>query len=442
MTSGGWHSQEHSHGRHRQGATGAAWTPAVRPTDAGPAHARGDRFVPAARPTDGPGWPVSEVLTRRPRWPDESMDQMVPAARRASEVGRPWPAQLGRQPAHATPAWPAGEPAPARPVNEPVWPGEDAGPRPEERPEVRVALRRARHAAPPKRKTVSADMVLDTVPMGRVRDKAVVYALPETTATGLRKFDLGNVPASVTPPRSWRRAAWFAVGTSAAVVLGLTVAAVELIGRPVNDSGLIDALPAYPTGPLTLEKLPNQQSGPTGSPSAKPTSSRPQTSSVQQQPQPSVPQTHDGPPRDTVTGSTTHGGGTPGSPSPTSHSTTQTAPKDPPRRTVGPAPVAPTDPQAMGDRTEEYFKLVTTDPSGAHAMTTGGMAREGREGIEARYGDVRRVEVQDITIDRNQAVTTSTIKVVREDGTETVERRRLTFTWGGDPKITDDTTTG
>ncbi len=68
---------------------------------------------------------------------------------------------------------------------------------------------------------VSADMVLDTVPLGGAR----VYALPEAPATGLRKFDLGNVPASVTPPRSWRRAAWFAVGTSAAVVLGLTVAA-------------------------------------------------------------------------------------------------------------------------------------------------------------------------------------------------------------------------
>jgi hypothetical protein len=54
---------------------------------------------------------------------------------------------------------------------------------------------------------------------------------------------------------------------------------------------------------------------------------------------------------------------------------------------------------------------------------------------------VERVEVQAITIDRNQAITTSTIKVVREDGTVTIETRRLTFTWGGDPKITEDSTT-
>jgi hypothetical protein len=74
-------------------------------------------------------------------------------------------------------------------------------------------------------------------------------------------------------------------------------------------------------------------------------------------------------------------------------------------------------------------------------MTGGGMAREGAEGIEARYDGVARVEVQEITIDRNQAITTSKVKVVHKDGTETVEHRQLTFTWGGDPKITDETVT-
>ncbi len=51
------------------------------------------------------------------------------------------------------------------------------------------------------------------------------------------------------------------------------------------------------------------------------------------------------------------------------------------------------------------------------------------------------MEVQEITIDRNQAVTTSTVKVVHEDGTETIEQRQLTFTSGGDPKITAEATT-
>ena len=380
MTSGGWHSQEQRHGRHRQGATGAAWTPVVRPMDAGPAHARRDALVPHPRPADtGPTWP--------------------PAPR-------------------AVPAWPIHD---------------------DDHAEVPVVLRRARHAAPPRRRTVAADMVLDTVPMGTVgagRHEAVVYAVPEPPATGLRTFDLGNVPASVTPPRSWRRAAWFAVGTSAAVVLGLTVAAAELMGRPVNDTGLIDALPALPSGPLTIAPLPGELTTTPTTPHPHPTTSsqdKPDTTSSA----PASP-----PPMDTVIdGTTSHP--EPGTSGPGTGTTTPapTTPSQPARRTVGPAPVTPTDPQAMGDRTEKYFTLVTTDPAAAHAMTTGGMAREGEEGIEARYAGVRRVEVQDITIDRNNAVTTSTIKIVRDDGTETVEHRQLTFTWGGDPKITDDSTT-
>ncbi|MCA1655277.1 MAG: hypothetical protein LC635_02215, partial [Pseudonocardiaceae bacterium] len=161
------------------------------------------------------------------------------------------------------------------------------------------------HAADPRtrRRTISSDMVLDTVPMGRVRHRrldtgplssAIVYALPDT-ASGLRKFDLGTVPASVTPPRSWRRAAWFAVGTSAAVVLGLAVASAELMGRPV-EGPMIDALPAYPTGPLTLEKLPNQQT--TTDSTDRTRSRRPSTSR-------SGTTRHSDPPPDTVVGGAT-----------------------------------------------------------------------------------------------------------------------------------------
>jgi hypothetical protein len=331
---------------------------------------------------------------------------------------------------------PAGSTAPPSFLKRPI--AREVAPPPQGGQEgvVPVALRRGRHAA--KRETVDADMGLDTVPIEHGGD-AVVYSLCETTATGLRKFDLGNVPASVTPPRSWRRAAWFAVGTSAAVVLGLTVAAAELMGRPTSDSTFIDAMPAYPTGPLTLDKLPNEETT-TFSPRPESTTRNTPSKTPADESQPvSAPAEA---PRDTVIGGTT-GDGTTGNDTtePPSQGTT-TTPNEPTRRTVGPAPVTPTDPAAMGDRTEQYFKLVTSDAAAAHAMTTGGMAREGTEGIEARYAGVRRVEVHDITIDRNQAITRSTIKVVHDDGTETIEHRQLTFTWGGDPKITEDATTG
>jgi len=321
-------------------------------------------------------------------------------------------------------------------ARQPEWPVHDEDP-----PEVPAPLRRARHAAPPKRKTVSADMVLDTLPMGVLRNGGPPtrgYTLHHPPATGLQTFDLGYVPASVTPPRSWRRAAWFAVGTSAAVVLGLAFAAVELMGKPISNSGLIDALPAYPSGPLTLQQLPGEHTTTPYTHHPTPTN---QTSDT---PDPESSAQESPPPMDTVADTSTGDSqsDTPSTSTGGSTSTeTPTTPVSPTRRTVGPAPVTPTDPQAMGDRTEEYFTLVTEDPAAAHAMTTGDMAREGQQGIEARYAGVRRVEVQEITIDRNNAVTTSTVRIIRDDGTETVEHRQLTFTWGGNPKVLEDSTT-
>lgn len=371
-------------------------------------------------------------------WPDDTnLGTDDPVAPSWTDTSSALGGLTSGEPAHARPSEPAGVPSFLR---EPIT-GDAAIP---------AALRKPRHAAGPgKRRMVSSDMVLDTVPIGRVRHRrgdtgglsaAIVHMVPDTPATGLRKFDLGTVPASVTPPRSWRKAAWFAVGTSAAVVLGLTVATAELMSGAPDDGVLIDALPAYPTGPLTLDELPHEAT-PTGAPHRPTSSTRTPSASASA---PSDGQAE--PPRDTVTGSTTDddstGPGTSGRPSQqTPGMTAQTTPKEPTRTTVGPQPVTLTDPEAMGDRTEQYFELVTNDPAAAHELTTGGMAREGAEGIEARYNGVERVEVQDITIDRNQAVTTSTVKVVHEDGTETIEERQLTFTWGGDPKITEDTTT-
>lgn len=370
--------------------------------------------MPVRRSTDT--MPViSEVLTRRPGWP---LTPEVPAAR--SPAGSHGRADAHRRSGADPDVRGLPRRADARQPAVPVWPTTDPEP---------CLLRQS----PPEE---------DSGPPPRVDDAV--------HATGLRKFDLGNVPASVTPPRSWRRAAWFTVGTSAAVVLGLTVAAVELMGKPISDDTFLDALPAYPSGPLTLDRLPDHRTtteptteptathttGATTAPATTHRNSTPSTPGVeptgQRQHQPGRPST------DEVTGLLSGGDGTA---PPTASGTTSTTPRNPTRRTVGPAPVMPTDPRAMGDRTVRYFQLVTSDPAAAHAMTAGSLADEGTAGSEARYAGVRQVEVQDITIDRYQAITISTVRLVREDGTETVERRRLIFTWGGDPKITADTVT-
>ena len=284
---------------------------------------------------------------------------------------------------------------------------------------------------------------LALVPRQREPEAAVVHVIQDTVVQdgdtdtppqGLRKFDLGIVPASVTPPRSWRKAAWFAVGTSAAVVCGLAVAAVRLMGTP-SPGTTIDALPAFPTqelGTLPVDE-PTHASRTSRTPASTTSSStaRPDTAR----------RTGDAPAPGSPPGASGPGSSAPGD-STADPTTAWTADAAPPRTTVGPEPVTPTNPQAMGDRTEQYFALVTEDPQAAHEMCTGGMAREGPEGIEARYAGVDHVEVQDITIDRNQAVTTSTVTIVRDDGTQFVEERRLTFTWGGDPKISEDVAAG
>ncbi|MFI7679733.1 hypothetical protein [Actinophytocola sp. NPDC049390] len=435
MTVGGWRSQEQHHGRHRRGAAGAMWTPAVRPTESAPAHARYDG-TPAP-----PVWPTSEAPRRPGRPADEPA---VPRARSAADAPA-WPA-----PRHRAPDWPATVSSRSSSRSSSRGRAGDAPPsflrEPIVAAEVPAPLRRARHAANP---VASPDMLVDTVPMslppkhgkvdGGPLSSAVVYPLPEAPVTGLRKFDLGTVPASVTPPRTWRKAAWFAVGTSAAVVLGLTVATSELVSRPVSDESLIDALPAYPTGPLTLGELPHPDET-----SERPSTDRPTTSGERSTTDTPSSTTSDSPARDTVIGSTSGGESVVPTEPPSEDTTSGTSatPPQPDRETVGRAPVTPTDPQEMGDRTEEYFALVTSDPAAASALTTGSMAREGQEGIEERYGDVERIEVQSITINRNEAVTTSRMKVVHKDGRETIEERQLTFTWGGDPKITDDATTG
>src|SRR5689334_5143052 len=80
----------------------------------------------------------------------------------------------------------------------------------------------------------------DRIPLPRRRQ---IDPLQDTD--GLRKFNIGLVPASVTPPRTWKRAAWFAVISSVLVLVGLSVAAAKLVGG----GGAVETvgLPGYPS---------------------------------------------------------------------------------------------------------------------------------------------------------------------------------------------------
>lgn len=248
---------------------------------------------------------------------------------------------------------------------------------------------------------------------------------PDAPATGLAKFDLGSIPASVTPPRSWRHAAWFAVAATLLVMVGLTYAAVTLVTDPRKPE-VVDALPGLPSYPGLPLELPGDavmsERPPAPAPSSAPTTTSAKPSDRQQLTAP--------PP-----GKTTQ---VPAVPAPTTAAPTTTAAPSPTRTTVQtPVLVGPVaDPDKIGDRTETYFAQVTQDPDAAYSMTTGQARYDGQEELERRYADVSRIEVQRMTIDANRSKTFSTLRLIRKDGSVITEERELVFTYSSDPKIT------
>jgi hypothetical protein len=261
---------------------------------------------------------------------------------------------------------------------------------------------------------------------------AAAYAWPEAPVTGLRTFNLGTIPASVTPPRTWRRAAWFAVSTAGLVVVALGFATVQLVGHPRRNY-TIDALPGQPSQRLLITDLPIP--APNNPVEPKPTTVGPTVPAGSGTPGPTRAKTssrsidH----RDVVTEASGRQTGTGEPVRPTTR---------PPRSTIE-APLAvlaaPADPDELGDRTELYYANVCHDPEAAYELTAGAMRAEGPEGITARYGTLKRIVIRQITIDPSWSVTRSTMTVVRDDGSSVTIQRELTFSSGSDPRITSDT---
>lgn len=252
-------------------------------------------------------------------------------------------------------------------------------------------------------------------------------SLVEQTVPGLRKFDLGTVPASVTPPRSWRRAAWFAVAASVAVIVGLAFAASALMGAPRSPS-TIDALPSYPSMPF-FAQTPTTDAPPTDA--AKPTHT---ATSKHNEPLSNLAQTHHTMTASSPQATTTDSAAVPSSPS---------APPvyvPPVRETTPMFALAMNNPKEIGDRTEAFYKSVIADPDTAYQMTTGQMRQQGEDGFKARYADISSIQVKRISIDPNQGTTLSEMTVTKKDGSTYTEVRRLRFTSGSNPKISSEVT--
>jgi len=254
--------------------------------------------------------------------------------------------------------------------------------------------------------------------------------LVDTDAAGLRKFNIGLVPASVTPPRTWKRAAWFAVVSSAGVLIGLAVAAAKLVGGsgPVERIGM----PEYPANVPIVTDFGTRTSTPSASAPA------PQTKPQDPGRVPGTPPTAGSGSSSAKEGSGTSGGAGP---------TTATTPGTGSSGTPGPASTSPTvttlpaeerpvvDASAIASRTEKFYEEVAANTGTAMALTTETFRSTTSAVLEQRFSDVSLVEVKEISVDPTKGITISTLQITKKDGTASTEQRELTFTLSGEPLI-------
>lgn len=402
-------------GRHRQGASGGAWTPHVRDTVPNP----GPNPVSIPGPTPGPN------TGRHALTPAEMNATTNPLPMAGFPIADP-PAK------HAL----EGQPAGGRKAIE--WPGTDSD---------------------------------DIDAFGfEARD---VDPLADTASLGLRKFNIGTVPASVTPPVSSKRAAWFSVAAATGALVSLIAISSALVGPPKSNEqiGALPGVPPYSGEPSFDGDLPvdGLRGGPSGDDqSYDPDGGR--TGGRHRAPEP-------GTGREQVHQPLGPSAGQDAGPPPAPERPSHAAPGHPPRRGgpgsgsgsgsgqgagSGAPPVAappaqdtgaPTviiardrsmfspsevDGQQIADRSEQYLERVATNPAAAHRMTGGRLHAEGVEGIRQRYASVRCVEVKTIYSDPNRAVTENEVTITKRDGRSITQRRTLHFTPSGNPKITAD----
>ncbi|MFI9007303.1 hypothetical protein ACIGNX_08755 [Actinosynnema sp. NPDC053489] len=236
---------------------------------------------------------------------------------------------------------------------------------------------------------------------------------PLVDADGLRKFNIGLVPASVTPPRTWKAAAWFAVLSSAGVLVGLAVAAAHLVGT--NGPAERIGLPGYPTGMPLLTGF-----GTTTPPPATTTTTTTTTRRA-----PAEAAAHE-----VVGGERARDGGHPPDRS------GPAAPTTPTLVTTVPAQSEPVvDAQAIAANTEAFYEAVAADSRGALSLVTDAFRLASGVLLEREFADVSLIEVREISVDPTRGITVSTLLVTRKDGSTTTEKRQLEFTTGVVPLI-------
>lgn len=239
-------------------------------------------------------------------------------------------------------------------------------------------------------------------------------------------FNLGTIPASVTPPRSWRRAAWFTVVASVAALAVLLAMAVLLVG-PARDTGRITALPYFPDGkPLT--SLGGEASGVPTRSAPVTADSTPRTGSVTEHTATTARHARSGT-------APTHSHGDPPGRSTTTRSSAPVAGTPPVITTVTSVGDPVVDPTKLIKRTRTFFAEVTSDAQAAADLTTGTVHDDAVALIRQRYGDLSTIDIQRISLDPSSGLTVCVVRATGKDGGTHTRRITLQFTLDGDPKI-------
>lgn len=222
-------------------------------------------------------------------------------------------------------------------------------------------------------------------------------------AEGLQKFDLGMTPASVTPPPTWRCAAWFTVVASAAALGGLILTSSMLVGysRPPREWGLPQEPPPGGNSPsgASAQGFPVLQGKPVGrAGQARESAGFPMVGGV-------VP------------------GNVPGLP--------------PGIPLVEPPRPDPSTTEAVRRRCEQYFAALRNgDLRGAYAMTSDSLHAAGFATFAVRYAAASSIEATEVTTEPGHAV--ASVRILWADGRVETQRRELWLSRGANPLILAD----
>lgn len=262
-----------------------------------------------------------------------------------------------------------------------------------------------------------------------------------TPVGGLHKFDLGMVPASVTPPRSSRRAAWFAVASSGAAFGGLLLVATTLVGPTTSIEGL--QLPGMPRATHFPAPAPERViAGPSAPAEPSPTSApghppRPAGAPLPP-PFPHLPPAPaERPAAVAAPESSAAPAPAPEPPGAAAPEQSSTVPSPSPSISYRGELLTLTDPRTVAARSGNYFAAVRGgDLRAAYAMTTGRLHDGGFAAFAAPYRDAASIEVLDVSASSSSTVTT--LRITGADGAVSQQQRRLRFTSGDDPRIYAD----